>query len=152
MERKIDIDLIIWLVFFLLLFGGSLAKWLIRRFSRKEEATPQEKPLTFMEEFKKMLEGMVLEGRPEIVIVGERPPKKRLKHVKAKAPKEVPSEVKPVLRPTPEQVETKEAIRVVRPPGVPLSEILPKDELQRAIVMSEILGPPRAKRRHYRLF
>ena len=80
MERKIDINLIIWLVFLLLLFGGSLIKWLIRRFSKgtalgqnegegKEEVTPQERPSTLMEEFKKMLEGMVLEERPEIVIV-----------------------------------------------------------------------------------
>src|SRR3990172_8271399 len=53
MESKIDINLIIWLVFLLLLFGSSLIKWLIRRFSKgsvlgqgegegREEAAPQE--------------------------------------------------------------------------------------------------------------
>ncbi|HHT9139282.1 MAG TPA: hypothetical protein ACFYEA_01560 [Candidatus Tripitaka californicus] len=178
MERKIDIDLIIWLVFLLLLFGGSLIKWLIRRFSKgsvlgqgegegKEEAAPQEgrgtlqRAPTLMEEFKKMLEGMVLEERPEIVIVEERPTKRRPKHLKMKVPKESPPVSQPILTggagllptavPLPPGVST--AHEVTLPlPKAPLVKTLPRDELQKAVVLSEILGPPRARRRHYRLF
>ncbi len=164
MERRIDIDLIIWLVFLLLLFGGSLVKWLIRRFGRKEsapiggegerETVTQGKPPTFMEEFKKMLEGVVVEGRPEIVIVEERPTRKRLKRLKVKVPKEI---TQPVLRPAPELEEGKEeglpVPEVTVPvPKAPLAGVMSRDELQKAVIMSEILGPPRARRRHYRLF
>ncbi|MFN3466495.1 MAG: hypothetical protein ACK4WF_02205, partial [Candidatus Brocadiales bacterium] len=152
MERKIDVDLIIWLVFLLLLFGGSLVKWLIHRFGRKksspelaeggEETTPQEKSPTFMEEFKKMLEGMVLEERPEIVIVEERPHKRRPKHLKARVPKETA----PVPQPVVKKEELITAPEVTLPmPRAPLVKVLSRDELQRAVVMSEILGPPRAR-------
>ncbi|HHT9153275.1 MAG TPA: hypothetical protein ACFYEM_07090 [Candidatus Hypogeohydataceae bacterium YC40] len=156
MDRRIDVDVIIWLIVFLLLFGGSLIKWLIHKYGRKreEEAASQERPPTFMEEFKKMLEGMVLEERPEIIIVEEKP-KKKAKPVKIKAPKEAPLEAK-VLRPAPERREGKEEIPTTVPtaplPRASLSQALPKDELQKAVIMSEILGPPRAKRRHFRLF
>jgi len=166
MERKIDINLIIWLVFLLLLFGGSLIKWLIRRFSKgtalgqnegegKEEVTPQERPSTLMEEFKKMLEGMVLEERPEIVIVEERPTKRRPKHLKMKVPKESPPVSQPILTggagPQPPGVSAAHEITLPLPKA-PLVKTLPRDELQKAVVLSEILGPPRARRRHYRLF
>ncbi|HHT9155047.1 MAG TPA: hypothetical protein ACFYD5_04455 [Candidatus Tripitaka sp. YC43] len=172
MERKIDINLIIWLVFLLLLFGGSLIKWLIRRFSKgtalgqkegegMEEAIPQEgrgtlqRPTTLMEEFKKMLEGMVLEERPEIVIVEERPTKRRPKHLKMKVPKESPPVSQPILTggagPQPPGVSAVHEVTLPLPKA-PLVKTLPRDELQKAVVLSEILGPPRARRRHYRLF
>ncbi|MDI6761138.1 MAG: hypothetical protein QMD05_09975 [Candidatus Brocadiaceae bacterium] len=171
MERRIDINLIIWLVFLLLLFGGSLIKWLIRRFSKgavlgqnegegKEEAAPQERPSTFMEEFKKMLEGMVLEERPEIVIAEERPPKGRQRHRRMKVPKEaIPASLIPAPVRSPERgregakEEPPATHEVTLPlPKAPLVKTLPRDELQKAVVLSEILGPPRARRRHHRLF
>lgn len=172
MERKIDIDLIIWLVFLLLLFGGSLIKWLIRRFSKgtalgqdegegREEVASRERPSTLMEEFKKMFEGMVLEERPEIVIVEERPPKGRQRHRRTKVPKESPPVSQPILTggagplptagPQPPGVSTAHEITLPLPKA-PLVKTLPRDELQKAVVLSEILGPPRARRRHYRLF
>lgn len=171
MERRIDINLVIWLVFLLLLFGGSLIKWLIRRFSKgpalgqdegegMEEAAPRERPSTFMEEFKKMFEGMVLEERPEIVIVEERPPKGRQRHRRMKVPKEaIPTSLMPAPVRSPERgreraKEEPPAIHEVTLPlpKAPLVKTLPRDELQKAVVLSEILGPPRARRRHYRLF
>lgn len=172
MERRIDINLIIWLVFLLLLFGGSLIKWLIRRFSKgttldqnegegREEAAPQERPSTLMEEFKKMLEGMVLEERPEIVIVEERPTKRRPKHLKMKVPKGSPPVSQPIstegagplptVGPQPPGVSATHEVTLPLPKA-PLVKTLPRDELQKAVVLSEILGPPRARRRHYRLF
>ena len=171
MERKIDINLIIWLVFLLLLFGGSLIKWLIRRFSKgsvlgqgegegREEAAPRERPSTLMEEFKKMLEGMVLEERPEIVIAEERPPKGRQRHRRTKVPKEaiptplMPAPVRSLERGREGAKEEPPAIHEVTSPlpGAPLVRVLSRNELQKAVVLSEILGPPRARRRHYRLF
>ena len=177
MERKIDINLIIWLVFLLLLFGGSLIKWLIRRFSKgsvlgqgegegREEAAPQEgrgtlqRAPTLMEEFKKMLEGMVLEERPEIVIAEERPPKGRQRHRRTKVPKEaiptplMPAPVRSLERGREGAKEEPPAIHEVTSPlpGAPLVRVLSRNELQKAVVLSEILGPPRARRRHYRLF
>jgi hypothetical protein len=153
MDKKIDIDLIIWLVFLLLLFGGTAVKWLIHRFGRRkeEEATVQERPATLMEEFKKMLEGMVLEERPEIVIVEERPQRRRVKPVRGRvAPETIPrKEEKPKI---PEvSVPKKEAeptAPMISAPKASFWQSLPKDELQKAVVLSEILGQPRARRRH----
>jgi hypothetical protein len=167
MERRIDINLIIWLVFLLLLFGGSLIKWLIRRFSKgtalgqdegegREEAASQERPSTLMEEFKKMFEGMVLEERPEIVVVEERYPKRRQKHLR-RIPKETAPTPQPVPKPALGRGEGEErlpAVSEVTPPAPKAlsSKVLSRNELQKAVVLSEILGPPRARRRHYRLF
>lgn len=157
MDRRIDIDLIIWLVFLLLLFGGTLIRWIINRFGRRkeEEAAPQGETPTFMEEFKKLLQGMVLEERPEIVIVEERPHKKRAKPVKVRAPRGFPPIHKEGEKPAAEgKILAREVATVqeVSAPPVSFIQILPKDELQKTIVLSEVLGPPRARRRHYRLF
>ncbi len=149
MDRRIDIDLIIWLVLFLLLFGGSLIKWLIRRLSwKKEEAAPQEKPPSLIEEFKKMIEGVVIEEEPELVIVEERPPRKRLR--KSARVKAVVKETLPVIKPISKEEEKPPTLQEA-PAPTPYTG-LTGQELRKAVIMSEILGPPKANRRHHRLF
>ncbi|OHB94661.1 MAG: hypothetical protein A3I59_09185 [Planctomycetes bacterium RIFCSPLOWO2_02_FULL_50_16] len=158
MERSMD--LIIWAVLFLLLFGGSLIKAFFRwRTEQREEArkpVTERKRHTFVEELKKALEGMMVgEEGPEIV-TEERPPQHiRIKRVKVKEaqPPPAPKPQKPaerrILEPLP-IIDVHEP--KVRHKVVSLPDRLPKDDLQRAIVMSEILGPPRSKRRSHRLF
>ncbi len=169
MER--GIDLIVWAVLFLLLFGGSLIKAFLRwRVDKREEAkkpVTERKPHTFMKELKKTLEGIMVEkGGPEIITEEEEeeeeeeePHRVRIRRVRMEEEEEeplpsAPEPARPVgrikrarLAPLSEIHEPKERHR-----KVPLSEILPKDELKKAIIMSEVLGPPRAKRRSYRLF
>ena len=98
---------------------------------------------------------MVGEEGPEIV-TEERPPQHiRIKRVKVKEaqPPPAPKPQKPaerrILEPLP-IIDVHEP--KVRHKVVSLPDRLPKDDLQRAIVMSEILGPPRSKRRSHRLF
>lgn len=157
MER--GIDLIIWAVLFLLLFGGSLIKAFLRwRAEQREEA---KKPLlerkrhSFMEELKKTLEGMLTEEGPEIVIeeVPERRRPKR-RRVREEAPIPVAKPEERVVQPKRVRLTplTEPPKPKTLPRKIPLSEILPEDELHRAIVMSEVLGPPRSRRRSHRLF
>lgn len=158
MER--DMDPIVWAVLFVLLFGGSLIKAFFRwRAGRREEArkpVTERKRHTFMEELKKVLETMMAEEEGPEIVTEERPPQPiRVKRVKVKEEQPIPAPKpkKPVeqkrlgLTPIIDVHEPK-----VRPRAVSLSERLPKDDLQRAIVMSEILGPPRSRRRSHRLF
>ncbi len=155
-------DLTIWAILFLLLFGGSLIKAIIKwRAHKREEAqkpVTERKKYTFRKELKKAFEDMMSQQEePEIIIEEEEPHPRRPKRIK----------VKVVTPPTGLEAEAEESIEeegrvkltayAVPPPKkrrrkLKLSEILPKDDLQRAVVMSEILGPPRAKRRTHRLF
>ncbi len=157
------VDLIVWAVLFLLLFGGSLIKAFIKwRASQREEAqkpVDEREPHSFLEELKRSLKDvMVEEEGPVIVSEEEReePPRRRIRRF------EVSEEPQPVA-PEPEAFpEAKRGVRRVSlgrisrqedlHKKVPLSEVLPKDDLQRAVVMSEVLGPPRSKRRSHRLF
>ena len=156
MER--GMDLIIWAVLLLLLFGANLIKVFLRwRAGQREETrkpVAEREQHTFMGELKKSLEEIMPQQEEPEIIVEEMPPEWEEEYVKVKA----------ALPPPPgPKVPVKDGGRVTLTPleaalsfrerkKVSLSEMLPKDKLQRAIVLSEILGPPRAKRRTHRLF
>ncbi|MFQ5862861.1 MAG: hypothetical protein ACE5IC_07030 [Candidatus Brocadiales bacterium] len=156
MER--NIDLIIWALLFLLLFGGSIIKAFLRwRVERREEA---KKPLTerkrhtFREELKKTLEEMMVKEEGPEIVIEEIPHRKRARRLKVREEPPAPGPQGPTA-PT-RRVKLTSLAEPPKPKTrhekVPLSERLPKDELQKAIVMSEILGPPRSRRRTHRLF
>ncbi|MEE9200195.1 MAG: hypothetical protein V3V45_02000 [Candidatus Brocadiales bacterium] len=157
-------DLTVWAVLFLLLFGGSLIKAIIKwRAHKREEA---QKPVTergqytFWEELKKSFEDMMAQReQPEIVIEEEEeePYLERPKRIKVRVTAPPTGLAAEAEQPTEDERRVKLTAYAKPPPGkrhrkLKLSEILPKNELQRAVVMSEILGPPRAKRRTHRLF
>ena len=153
------VDLIVWAVLFLLLFGGSLIKAFLKwRVSQREETrkpVAEREPHSFLEELKKALKDvMVEEEGPVIVSEEEREEPRRLRMRRV----EVSEEPQPVA-PEPEaergvgrvslgEISRQEDLHK----KVPLSEVLPRNNLQRAVVMSEVLGPPRSKRRSHRLF
>ncbi|MCQ4574002.1 MAG: hypothetical protein NOU37_01975 [Candidatus Brocadiales bacterium] len=156
MER--GIDLIIWAVLLLLLFGANLIKTFLkwRAGQRKEARKPvaDRERHTFMEELKKTLKKMMPQQEGPEIIVEEAPPEWEEEYVEGEAVPPYPpvpkSPVKDEGRVTLTPLDTVLSFRERK--KVSLSEMLPKDKLQRAIVMSEILGPPRAKRRTHRLF
>ncbi len=155
-------DLTVWAILFLLLFGGSLIKAVIKwRAHKREEAqkpVTERKKFTFRGELKKAFEDMMAQqGEPEIIIEEEEEPHprrpKRIKVQVTTSPTGLEAEAE---ESTEEEGRVKLTAYAVPPKKrrrrLKLSEILPKDDLQRAVVMSEILGPPRAKRRTHRLF
>lgn len=159
MER--GIDLIIWAVLFMLLFGGSLIKaflkWRAEQRTEAKKPLPERKRHTFMEELRKALEGMMVEGEGPEIVIEEVPQRRRVRRLKVREEPPPPTEPRFEEPAAPKRrVTLTPAAEVPRPkakPGtVSLSEILPKDELQKAIVMSEVLGPPRSRRRSHRLF
>ena len=154
MERELDV--IIWALLLLLLFLGTIVKWFVKRGMERRQAGGEAKGEgpSLMDELRKILEGLVVEERPEIIVERERPPRRprRMKGKEA-VPTRVPptpkKEVRPALFPEkpPEKLPEKALPRPILPAGA-----LPQNELQRAVILGEVLGPPRAKRRHYRLF
>ncbi len=156
-------DMTVWAVLFLLLFGGSLIKAIIKwRAHKREEAqkpVTEREQYTFWEELKKSFKDMMAQQeQPEIIIEEEEEPylerPKRIKVRMTVPPTGLEAEAEQLAE---EEGRVKLTAYAKPPPEkrrrkLKLSEILPKDELQRAVVMSEILGPPRAKRRTHRLF
>ena len=152
-------DLIIWAVLFLLLFGGSLIKaffkW--RAWQREDVQKPvaERESHSFFEELKKALKDVMVEEEGPVIVSeeeGEEPYRFRVRHVETGEEPPEPEGLPEAERGF-EQVHLGE---VSRPKDlhkkVLLSELLPRDDLQRAVVMSEVLGPPRSKRRSHRLF
>ncbi|MDO8137512.1 MAG: hypothetical protein Q6354_07710 [Candidatus Brocadiales bacterium] len=154
MERELDV--IIWALLLLLLFLGTIVKWFFKRGieRRREGGEAKGEGPSLMDELRKVLEGLVVEERPEIIIERERPPRRpRRTRVKEAAPARVPPTPKKEARPALFPEKPLEAPTAKAPPR-PIfpAGALPKNELQRAVILGEVLGPPRARRRHYRLF